>query len=111
MRLETMIVGDVANRLLLARRALKAHQCALLFGNKRLFDQDVFAVTNQIVEDRDLGRIRDADQCRVEGIERYLEKIAERGVRMANIDRGNAVIPGDAPPLLPLDTEPNHDDA
>jgi len=38
-------------------------------------------------------------------------KIAERGIRMANINRGNAVVAGNAPPLLPLHTEANNDDA
>lgn len=58
-----------------------------------------------MLEQRDLGLVGRAHQRRVVAGGRHVRDIAELRVGVDGIDRGDEVLPGKAPALVPLDAE------
>ena len=109
MRLESVVVGRVADDPRLGGAGGEPLERRLGGGEQRLFHQDVLPVGQQVVEDVHLDVVGRADEGRFVGVQRHL---LHRGVLRAPINRvrgGDHVRPGDGQALPPLDAEADDD--
>ena len=80
------IVGDIEHNAFSARVLLQPGEHRLVVGDQRLFDESVLAMFDEIVEQFDLGRVGNAEQRRVVGVEGNLAQIPKIGVGIAYVD-------------------------
>ena len=87
-RLEAVIVGDVEHDASRARVLLQPCERRLVVGDQRLFDQRVLAMLDEVTEQLDLRRVGNAEQRRVERVERNLAQIPKVRLGIAHVDGG-----------------------
>ena len=105
MRLETVIVGGIANDAIAARQRLERRDFAFVLRPQRLLDQHVFAIADAVGEDIDLGLVGDAGQDGVIVRERNVHDRPVARLLVDRIDRRDKVGAGDPAALVTLNSE------
>ena len=111
MRLETMVVGGVADRAVLPRQRRQPLNLAIVFRPQRLFDQNVLAPAEEIIQHGNLRLVGYADQCRVVTVKRCIFDAPIFRFAVDGVNRGDKIATRDAATLLPLHTKAGNDHA
>src|ERR1035437_5394550 len=111
MRLETVVVGDINDDILLPRLMLDSTEHIFAASDQRLFDKRMLAVGYEVVEEFYFRGVWNAEQCGIVGIERDVTNVLEIGLPIIGIDRRNKGGPRKALPLVPLHSKSNDDDS
>src|SRR5262249_14521004 len=110
-RLEAVVVGDVADGAVLSRRSLELRDRFLFRGPQGLLHQDVLAIAEEVIEDRDLGLVGNAGEHRVVAAEREVLDGPIFGLAVDGIDCRYEIGACDLPAFLTLNAESRHHDS